>query len=297
MGYALQPYDDALDKILKDGVKKTNRTGVGTIALFGLCSRYNLQEGFPLLTRRQIPFEAMLGELLWFLSGSTSNDDLKALGCNFWTPWVDKEFEQKHGFAPGQFGPVYGFQLRHFNGEYGNGIGGPAHSTTTEENLYGKGGYDQLLYMMDRIKNKPDCRRILFSLWNPLQMDQMRLPPCHYTYQVFIDVDRNRLSGMLTQRSCDFPIGVPFNIAFYSALTMMLAQQGGYEPYEFVHSTVDSHIYLNQVEAVYEYLKRPKPDSPKLEIKPARDILSYKVDNFNLVGYKPQPKIKIPVAV
>jgi len=315
--YTLKPYDDALHQILETGVKKTNRTGVGTIAVFGIQSRYNLQQGFPLLTGREIPHKAVFAELLWFLSGSTNNKDLQQLGTNIWTPWVDAEFEKKHGYAEGAFGPVYGFQLRHFNGEYGNGIGGKVgtQDKTVWETMecnsggavwdeetdlgsnYGRGGFDQLDWMVNRIKTAPDCRRILFSLWNPLQTDKMRLPPCHYTYQVFIDPDKGNLSGMLTQRSCDFPIGVPFNIAFYSALTMLLAQQTGYTPFEFVHSTVDSHIYLNQMQAVEEYLKRPKPDSPKLFIEKAADIYSYNLDSFQLVGYKPQPKIKIPVAV
>lgn len=305
----MQPYDDALKQILHEGVKKPNRTGVGTIATFGIQKRYNLQEGFPFLTGRELPFKSMVGELLWFLSGSTNNEDLKAQGCKFWNPWVDEEFEKKHGFAPGSFGPVYGFQLRHFNGWYGNGNGGDAHSKATTggggttksaytpENVYGKGGFDQLDWMINRIKEKPDCRRILFSLWNPQQTHQMRLPPCHYTYQIFIDIDKKQLSGMLTQRSCDFPIGVPFNISFYSALTMMFAQQTGYEAHEFVHSTVDSHIYLNQLEAVEQYLARPKPDSPKLEIHKADDIFSYTPADFKLKDYKPQPKLKIPVAV
>jgi len=651
--YLLRPYDDALHQIISTGVKKTNRTGVGTIAVFGILSRYNISEGFPLLTGREIPHKAVFAELLWFLSGSTNNKDLQKLGVNIWTPWVDEAFEKKHGYAPGSFGPVYGFQLRHFNGFYGNGIGGREFTQDTEVDpctdfgdlpysMYGFGGFDQLAWMVNRIKTQPDCRRILFSLWNPRDTDKMRLPPCfvkgtfvqtdkgyrviedvkagdlvwssggwqsvtenfitpysgkgilltmaysrglpvrctpnhpflvrgrgyvpastvqkgdyvamrlntesklpvfkehiyvnqyakktdfeisspddwymmgyflgdgwasknssrisfaiaaedeeyilpmirksikisrkkgegescstfetrsekwapilrtlghrahnkdiprwildapiecleklvegyydsdgcsngrywhftttspklalgmqsifwklgeraaiyhfkrkkkkiiqgrlvnqcdlytlivkksesrrqfhtgipyikegdllwirvedvtegfigevsepevhnlsvegshtytannflnhncHYTYQVFVDPDKGRLSGMLTQRSCDFPIGVPFNIAFYSALTMMLAQQTGYTPHEFVHSTVDSHIYLNQMEAVEEYLRRPKPDSPKLVIKAALDIFSYTMDSFEVVGYKPQPKIKIPVAV
>lgn len=311
MSYVCQPYDDALREILESGVRKKNRTGVETIAVFGILKRYRINENFPLLTGRKLTSKALFGELLWFLSGSTNNNDLKELGCNFWTPWVDPEFEKKNGFAPGCFGPLYGFQLRHFGGSYGNGIGGPQYtdkkSTTMECNsggsvweedggsMYGSGGIDQLAQMVETLKKDPDNRRNLFSLWNPTQIPKMRLPPCHYTFQVF--VNDGKLSGHLTQRSCDFPIGVPFNIAFYSALLYLLAQQCDLEPFEFVHTTVDSHIYVDQIEKVEEYLAREKPDSPKLVINKAPDIFSYKPHDFQIVDYHPQPKMEIPVAV
>lgn len=305
--YVLEDYDYALERILKEGVRKENRTGIDTLALFGLQSRYRIDKYFPLLTGRKLRFKSMVGELLWFLSGSTNNEDLVNLGCKFWTPWVDEEFEQKHGFTPGSFGPVYGFQLRHFGGHYGNGSGGDKgskyktgggntkKSAYTPENVYGQGGFDQLAYMVDLLKKNPESRRILFSLWNPSQLEKMRLPPCHYTFQCF--VHDGKLSGMLTQRSCDFPVGVPFNIAFYSALIYMLAQQTGLEPYEFVHSTVDSHIYVNQIEAVEEYLERAKPDSPKLELNKADAIDLYTPDDFVLKDYDPQDTMKFEVAV
>lgn len=316
--YVLEAYDDALRQIIKHGVRKVNRTGVDTVAIFGIESRYRIDEHFPILTGRKVWPKSIFAELLWFISGSTCNKDLQALGANIWTPWVDPEFEKKHGYAEGCFGPVYGFQLRHFGGYYGNGIGGRDGTQDTEAlldddphagdfggyynpekppygNLYGRDGFDQLTYMVNRLKTHPDCRRNLFSLWNPAQVDKMKLPPCHYTFQVF--VADGKLSGLLTQRSCDFPIGVPANIQFYSALIYMLAQQCGYEPYEFVHSTVDSHIYVNQIEAVEEYLARPKPDSPKLKLTKAEDIYSYKMQDFELVDYSPLDKIEIPVAV
>lgn len=317
MPYLTQPYDDALRQIIDHGVRKTNRTGVDTIAVFGIQSRYRIDEGFPLITGRKLTLKAMVGELLWFISGSTNNNDLKELGCNFWTPWVDEEFEKKHGYVSGAFGPLYGFQLRHFGGQYGNGGGGEndlwsKHNDRptgldhvvgyhrpgpTKVNLYGMGGVDQLANMVETLKTNPGCRRNLFSLWNPQQIDKMRLPPCHYTFQVFTHEDK--ISGLLTQRSCDFPVGVPFNIAFYSALLYMLGQQTGFKPYEFVHSTVDSHIYADQIEAVEQYLERVKPNSPKLDIKKADDIFSYRPEDFELVKgtYSPLPPIKIPVAV
>lgn len=312
--YAFKPYDDALEHILHEGVEKSNaRTGVKTLAVCGIQSRYPLDPYcFPIMTKRKYWPKGVFAELLWFLSGSTNNEDLKALGCNFWTPWVSEEFEKKHGYAPGCFGPVYGFQLRHFGGQYGNGIGGVRHtkdkSVMVECNsggcvweeddgpIYGSGGFDQLKYMMERIEKDPSDRRILFSLWNPAELEKMRLPPCHYTFQIFIDDDKY-MSGMLTQRSCDFPVGVPANIQFYSALTCMIAQQTGYEPYEFVHSTVDSHIYYDQIEAVEKYLELPKIDSPRLSIHKAKDIYSYKPEDFILEDYNCGPKLDIPVAV
>jgi len=285
--YVMDPYDDALERILKEGVWKTNRTGVRTIAKFGIQSRYRIDQAFPMTTRRKLWPKAVFGELTTFVSGRTRNADFIANGCKFWTPWVDEEWAAARGFVPDSFGKVYGFNLRHFGGEFGNG--------DPDSPEYGRGGFDQLAYMMDRLKNKPDDRRILFSLWNPAELDNMKLPPCHYTFQCF--VDDGMLSGMLTQRSCDFPVGVPANIQFYSAFIYMLAQQCGYEPYEFVHSTVDSHIYEDQIPAVEEYLSRPKPDSPQLQLNKADDIESYKTEDFKIVNYNPLPPIEIPVAV
>jgi thymidylate synthase len=284
--YICEPYDDALSQILKKGVRKTNRTGIDTISIFGIQSRYKIDEKFPIITGRKVWPKSIFAELLWFVSGSTNNKDLQSLGSNIWTPWVDENFEKKHDYVQSSLGPLYGFQLRHFGGNYNKGI---------QDENYGVGGFDQLAQIVELLKTDPDSRRILFSLWNPQQLDQMRLAPCHYTFQLY--VYENKLSGMLTQRSCDFPVGVPANIQFYSALIYMLAQQCGFEPYEFVHSTVDSHIYVDQIPAVEEYLSRNKPDSPRLNLNKAKDIFSYKIDDFNLVDYNPLPKIEMPVAV
>jgi len=284
--YICQSYDDALRQILDHGVHKPNRTGVDTISVFGIQSRYRIDERFPIITGRKVWPRSIFAELLWFLSGSTNNKDLQSLGSNIWTPWVDKEFEKKHGYEEGSFGPLYGFQLRYFGGNYNKGL---------QNSGYGFGGFDQLASIVKLLKTEPDSRRILFSLWNPKELENMRLPPCHYTFQLY--VSDNKLSGMLTQRSCDFPIGVPANIQFYSALIYMLAQQCGYEPFEFVHSTADSHIYVNQIPAVEEYLSREKPYSPKLQLNKAKDIYSYSVNDFVLLDYNPLEKIEIPVAV
>ena len=303
--YILEEYDNALRQILDHGVWKTNRTGVRTKTVFGIQSRYRIDEYFPLLTGRKVWPKAIFGELLWFISGSTNNKDLQALGSNIWTPWVDSEFEKKHGYAEGSFGPVYGFQLRHFGGYYGDGDGGDVRFSVSldlngnpfsfKPTPYGHGGFDQLAHMVKSLKENPDDRRNLFSLWNPKDVDKMRLPPCHYTFQCF--VHDGKLSGMLTQRSCDWPLGVNSNIQFYSGLIYMLAQQCELKPYELIHTTADSHIYQNQIPAVEEYLSRPKPDSPKLILHKAPDIYSYKLDDFELVNYNPLSPIKIPVAV
>lgn len=301
--YLMKPYDDALQEILETGTPRTNkRTGIKTLSVFGMLKRYALNTGhFPIITRRKAWPKSVFSELLWFLSGSTSNKDLKARGCNFWTPWVDHEFEQKHGFDEETFGPVYGFQLRHFGGHYGTGTPGkyavhyPCEGRM-ENVTYGDGGFDQLAWVVNRIKEDPSCRRTLWTLWNPQDVHKMRLPPCHMLYQVLVDDDRH-LTGILYQRSCDFPIGVPANIQFYSALTVMLAQQTDCVPHEFVHVTADSHIYANQIEGVKEYLASPVIDSPRLTINKAASIFEYKPEDFVVSDYNPGPKIEIPVAV
>ena len=280
MSYIMEQYDGALRTILKHGIKRGDRTGTGTLSVFGHQMRFDISDRFPIITKRKVWPRSIFGELLWLLSGSSDNNDLLEMGVKFWSPWVDEKFEKKHGFAHGEFGPVYGFQLRHFGGDY-----------KTKS-----GGTDQLAWLMNEIETNPTSRRLLINYWNPNQLDQMKLPPCHYTFQVYID-DEGRMSGMLTQRSADYPIGIPANIQFYSAFIYMLAQQTGYTPHQFIHNTGDTHIYLDQIEAVEEYLARPKVDSPRLKLNKASDIYSYKLDDFELVDYNPNPPIKIPVSV
>lgn len=308
--YIMEPYDNALEEILKHGrVKSNKRTGTKTLAIFGMTRRYRLDtEYFPILTRRKVWPNSIFGELLWFISGSTNNNDLEALGSKIWRPWVDPEFEKKHGYAQGSFGPVYGFNLRHFGGTYGNGIGGGkgtdekfgwSENQTTGEmfrmNMYGY-GFDQLDWMIKRIKEDSSCRRILFSLWDPRVVSQQRLPPCCYSYQICID-DDGLMTGIVTQRSADEYIGVPANIQYYSALTCMIAQQTGYKAYELVHEVHDGHIYENQIPAVEQYLATPIIDSPKLTISKAPSIFEYKMGDFKLADYNPGPVISAPVAV
>lgn len=306
----MKPYDIALQQILETGSKRTNvRTGIQTLSVFGMCNRYRLDtEFFPILTRRRVWPKAVFAELLWFLSGSTSNEDLKKLGCNFWTPWVDKEFEQKNGFAPSQLGPVYGFQLRHFGGYYGNGIGGEAFTEDSyivdyttgpspkQRSLYGGNGFDQLAWVINRIKEDYSCRRTLWTLWNPQHLSIMRLPPCHMQTQILVD-DERRLSLIMYQRSADFPVGVPANVQFYSALAVMIAQQTNCVPHEFIHMIGDAHVYQDQIKSVEEYLNLPEVSSPKLKINKAPDIFSYKPEDFEVSDLIRGPKLKIPVAV
>lgn len=329
--YPIQAYDDALQLIIDNGKPKSNkRTGIKTLFVPCIESRYPLNGAFPLVTRRKVWPKAIFAELLWVISGSTNNRDLNRIGAKIWDPWVDERFEREHGYAPGSFGPVYGFQLRHFGGYYGNGIGGhdgsprnricatdfddcgfPFWKDDREEcprsiwrhvlenqvdNVYGFGGFDQLAWMVNRLREDSSCRRIIFSMWDPKRVCKMKLPPCHYTYQIMVD-DDGILTGSLTQRSCDFPIGVPANIQFYSALTIMFAQLGGFTPGEFVHHTIDSHIYWDQLDQVKQYLSLPKHDCPHIDIEPVNSIDDYKLDSFELSDYQSGPKIEIPVAV
>lgn len=290
--YLMGPYDSALQEILDEGVARTNeRTKQKTLSVFGMMRKYRLDTPrFPVVTRRKVWPKSVFAELVWFLSGSTNNNDLKSLGCNFWTPWVDHAFEEKHGYADGSFGPVYGFQLRHFGGRYGDGLAAP-------ESGYGDGGFDQLKWVVDRIKEDHSCRRTLWSLWNPKDVSSMKLPPCHLLSQILVDDDRN-LSLIMYQRSCDMFIGVPANVMFYSALTVMLAQQTGCRPRQFIHFMADAHVYADQMDAVREYLsRRETPDSPRLEVRKAADIFSYRPEDFVLSDYSPLDKIDCPVAV
>lgn len=280
MNYVLDAYDEALENILKNGTRKSNRTGIDTLSIFGVQSRYRIDTHFPLLTKRRVWPKAIFAELIWFLSGSTNNKDLQNLGSNIWTPWVNNEFEKKHGYDEGEFGPIYGFQLRHFGGDYG---------------CYDAGGVDQLKNMVDLLRKDPHSRRNLFSLWNPRDINQQVLPCCHYSFQV--SVDENGLSGMLTQRSADMFIGSCANIQFYSALLYMLGQQTGYKPYELIHSIGDAHLYEPHLKATEEYLSRSKSDSPKLELNKKNDILEYKLDDFQIKEYYPSGAIKVDVMV
>lgn len=291
--YIMEPYDNLLKDILENGFLKKNRTGIDTLNLFGTNSRYRINDYFPLLTGRKIWPKSIWAELLWVLSGSTNVRDLQALGSHIWDAWENKDFEKRNGYYPGSLGPIYGYQLRQFDGCSGCGD-----------------GFDQLEYMVNLLKTDPDSRRNLFSLWNPKDIQSSVIAPCHWSFQIY--TDDNKLYGLLNQRSADVPIGVPANIQFYSTLLYMLGQETGYIPYELIHSIGVAHIYVNQIDGVKEYLSRFKPDSPKLKINPGypqdkqgKSVVDtdgvnpdgYLLEDFLLFNYNPMPPIKMPVAV
>ena len=264
----MKQYLDLLRHIYDDGVVKTDRTGVGTKSIFGWQSRYDLSEGFPLLTTKKVHLKSIIYELLWFLSGSTNIGYLKEHGVSIWDEWADEN---------GDLGPVYGHQWRSWPTPDGGCI-------------------DQISKLIDTIKHNPNSRRMLVSAWNVAEVDSMALPPCHCLFQFY--VAKGKLSCQLYQRSADTFLGVPFNIASYALLTMMIAQVCGLEPGEFIHTTGDTHLYLNHLEQAALQLSREPRPLPRMIINPeVKDIFSFKYEDFTLEGYDPWPAIKAPVAV
>ena len=264
----MKQYLDLLKHIRDNGVVKQDRTGIGTKSIFGYQMRFDLQQGFPLLTTKKVHLKSIIYELLWFISGDTNIKYLKEHGVSIWDEWADTN---------GDLGPVYGHQWRSWPTPDGKSI-------------------DQLANVIDTIKNNPDSRRILVSAWNPGEVDKMALPPCHCLFQFY--VAEGKLSCQLYQRSADTFLGVPFNIASYSLLTMMIAQVCGLQPGEFIHTTGDTHLYLNHIEQVNLQLSRKPRVLPKMIINPeVNDLFSFKYEDFRLEGYEPWPKIKAPVAV
>lgn len=265
------PYEDLVRKILMEGTLKSDRTGTGTISLFGQQIRFDISEYFPLITTKTVFFKGLAYELLWFLKGSSNVRWLQENGVHIWDEWADEN---------GDLGPVYGVQWRSW----------PA---ATKENP--NRTIDQIANVLDLMKNHPDSRRMIVSAWNPAEVENMALPPCHSLFQFY--VADGKLSCQLYQRSCDMFLGVPFNIASYSLLTMMMAQQAGLKPGEFVWAGGDCHIYDNHVEQVLEQLSRVPYQYPHLEIHKASSIFDYEYSDFKVVDYKHHPTIKAPVAV
>jgi thymidylate synthase len=261
-------YHDLLERILADGVEKSDRTGTGTISIFGHQMRFNLGAGFPMLTTKKLPLKAIIHELLWFLRGDTNIKYLHDHGVTIWDEWAD---------ANGDLGPVYGSQWRSWPAPAGRKI-------------------DQIANVVEMIRRNPDSRRLIVSAWNPAEIGQMALPPCHCLFQFY--VANGKLSCQLYQRSADVFLGVPFNIASYALLTMMVAQVTGLKPGDFVHSFGDVHLYSNHIEQARLQLTRSPRALPTMKINPAvKDIFGFRFEDFALEGYDPHPHIKAEVAV
>ncbi len=264
----MQPYHNLLSRILDEGQPKADRTGTGTLSVFGHQMRFDLSEGFPLVTTKKLHLKSIVHELLWFLKGDTNVRWLQEKGVSIWNEWADEE---------GELGPVYGHQWRSWPTQDGGSI-------------------DQIASVVSQIKRNPDSRRLIVTAWNPADLDRMALAPCHCLFQ--FHVADGRLSCQLYQRSADAFLGVPFNIASYALLTHMMAQACGLQPGDFVHSFGDAHLYLNHLEqARLQIAREPRP-LPKLRLNPAvRSLFAFRYDDIVVEGYNPHPAIKAPVAV
>ena len=264
----MRQYLDLLDHVLKNGTEKKDRTGTGTISVFGYQMRFNLEDGFPLLTTKKLHVKSIIHELLWFISGDTNTKYLNDNGVKIWNEWADKN---------GNLGPIYGYQWRSWLSESGEKI-------------------DQMKKVISSIKNSPDSRRHIISAWNVGELDKMALPPCHILFQFYIAGDR--LSCQLYQRSADIFIGVPFNIGSYALLTLMVAQVTGYKPGYFVHTLGDAHIYLNHTDQAKLQLTREPCKLPIMSINPeVTDILKFTYNDFTLSDYIAHPHIKGDISV
>jgi len=282
-------YLNLIRKILTEGVKRGDRTGTGTLSVFGAQMRYSLKDGiFPMLTTKRVFWRGVAEELLWFVKGSTSAKELQQKNIKIWDGNSTREFLDKRGLKhheEGDLGPVYGFQWRHFGATY----------KTMHDNYDGL-GVDQLMNCIDQIKNNPNSRRIVMTAWNPSDLDKMALPPCHMFVQFY--VANGQLSCQMYQRSADMGLGVPFNIASYALLTRLMAQVCGLEAGEFVHVIGDAHVYLNHVDPLKEQLKRTPRKFPMLKINPnKKDIDGFEYADFKIEGYKPHKTIRMKMAV
>jgi thymidylate synthase len=264
----MRQYHDLMERILADGAEKRDRTGTGTLSVFGHQMRFDLAEGFPLVTTKKLHLKSIIHELLWFLAGDTNVKYLNDHGVTIWDEWADER---------GDLGPVYGRQWRSWPTADGGAI-------------------DQMASVIEAIRRNPDSRRLIVSAWNPADVDKMALPPCHCLFQFY--VAKGRLSCQLYQRSADVFLGVPFNIASYALLTLMVAQVTGYKGGEFIHTLGDAHLYLNHLEQARLQLSRPPRALPRMLLNPdARDLFAFRYEDFSLEGYDPHPHIKAKVAV
>jgi thymidylate synthase len=268
LGAAMHAYHQLLERILQDGVRKDDRTGTGTLSVFGHQMRFDLAEGFPLVTTKQLHLRSIIHELLWFLTGDTNVRALQANGVSIWDEWAD---------ANGDLGPVYGHQWRSWAKPDG-------------------GSVDQIAWVLDEIRRNPDSRRLVVSAWNPADLDRMALAPCHCLFQFY--VAEGRLSCQLYQRSADVFLGVPFNIASYALLTAMIAQVTGLTPGDFIHTLGDAHLYVNHLEQARLQLTRAQRPLPRLVLNPGvTSLFDFRFEDVAIEGYAPHPAIRAPVAV
>ena len=264
----MKPYLQLLSKVLHEGLEKTDRTGTGTQSIFGHQMRFNLKKGFPLLTTKKLHLKSIVHELLWFLSGETNIRTLNEKSVRIWDDWADEK---------GELGPIYGYQWRSWPSPDGKSI-------------------DQISNLIQKIKRNPDSRRLIVSAWNPSDIGKMALPPCHILFQFY--VNQNKLSCQLYQRSADVFLGVPFNIASYSLLTMMVAQICSLQVGEFIHTLGDTHLYLNHLDQAQKQLTRQPRPLPQISLNPeVQSIFDFQFEDFSLINYHPHPSIRAPIAV
>tara|TARA_Y100001968_G_scaffold305329_1_gene321087 strand:+ start:1300 stop:2142 length:843 start_codon:yes stop_codon:yes gene_type:complete len=280
----VQVYLDLLQRILDQGRIRADRTGTGTQGVFGHQMRFDLREGFPVLTTKKLHLKSIIKELLWFLSGSTDVAPLQEAGVRIWNEWATAEECARFDRSAGDLGPIYGHQWRNFG------------ATMDEDGSYRRDGVDQILALLDGIQNNPYSRRHIVTGWNPAEASQVSLPPCHTLFQFY--VQDGELSCQLYQRSADVFLGVPFNIASYALLTMMVAQVCGLRAGDFVHSLGDAHLYLNHLDQARLQLTRGPRPLPVMRLNPeVRDLFAFRYEDFQLEGYDPHPHIKAAVSV
>jgi len=282
-------YINLIKHILENGISKDDRTGIGTLSIFGYNMKFNLRESFPLLTTKKVYWKGVVEELLWFISGSTDSNKLKEKGVKIWEGNSSREFLDRRGlthYDQGDIGAGYGFQWRHFGAKY-----------TNMYDSYEGQGIDQLKDVIYKIKNTPDDRRIIMSAWNPADIDKMALPPCHIFVQFWVDTNKKELHSQMYQRSCDVGLGVPFNIASYALLTCIIAKLCDLTPGDFHYCMGDTHIYKNHIDAMKLQITRDPYDFPKINIKDITDIDNIKFDDIELIDYKYYENIKMNMAV